>query len=234
MSVRSVYTPSSFPDPSAERALARTDDDIGTSAARDETTIVVVAAHALVREGLCALLRDTPGLAVVGEASDIDAATSLAVERSPDVILLDEPPTESIEVDAIAKLRRERPQACLLCLSRDSDVASGDLLCVPASAGVGELCSVLGVALGGRCAGCSLKSTCVAPRIAVALSRRETQVAVCVARGMPSKQIAATLGIALRTVNTYRESLARKLGASSAAVVTRFVLEAKLDTVGLP
>ena len=223
-----------MPDPAAVRALGRNVDDNGTSAARDETTIVVVAAHALVREGLCAILRDTPGLAVIGEAGHIDAAASLAVERSPDVILLDEPPAGSIERDAVARLRRERPQACVLCLSRDSAVAPGDLLFVPASAGVGELCSVLGVALGGRCADCSLKSTCVAPRIAVALSPRERQVAVCVARGMPSKQIAATLGIALRTVNTYRESLARKLGASSAAVITRFVLEAKLDTVGLP
>jgi DNA-binding NarL/FixJ family response regulator len=93
-----------------------------------------------------------------------------------------------------------------------------------------ELCSVLGVALSGRCAGCAFRGSCPAPRVAVALSRRERQVAVRVAEGLSSKQIAAHLGIALRTVNTYRESLARKLGASSAAVVTRFVLENGLST----
>jgi hypothetical protein len=42
---------------------------------------------------------------------------------------------------------------------------------------------------------------------------------------LSSKQIAGNLGLGLRTVHTYRESLARKLGSSSAAVVTRFVIE---------
>ena len=58
--------------------------------------------------------------------------------------------------------------------------------------------------------------------MAAALSRRERQVAVRIAAGLGSKQIAAALGVSLRTVNTYRESLAKKLGASSAAVVTRY------------
>jgi two-component system response regulator NreC len=60
------------------------------------------------------------------------------------------------------------------------------------------------------------------------LSRREREVAVRVAEGLSSKEIAAVLGIAVRTVNTYRESLARKLGASSPAVITRFVIESGL------
>jgi DNA-binding CsgD family transcriptional regulator len=51
---------------------------------------------------------------------------------------------------------------------------------------------------------------------------------VRVAEGLSSKEIAAVLGIAVRTVNTYRESLARKLGASSPAVITRFVIESGL------
>lgn len=78
------------------------------------------------------------------------------------------------------------------------------------------------------CAGCPAHPGC--PRYAEArLSPREQDVARHVARGMSSKQIAAALGIGLRTVNTYRESLARKLGGSSAAVITRYVLEHGLD-----
>ena len=60
------------------------------------------------------------------------------------------------------------------------------------------------------------------------LSRRERQVAVRVAAGLTTKQIAGALGVSVRTVNTYRESLARKVGASSAAVLTRYVLEHRL------
>lgn len=49
----------------------------------------------------------------------------------------------------------------------------------------------------------------------------------CESRGMSSKQIRC-VGIRLRTVNTYHESLARKLGASSAAVITRFLMTTEL------
>jgi DNA-binding CsgD family transcriptional regulator len=94
---------------------------------------------------------------------------------------------------------------------------------------VAEFCSVLGNLLGERCAACVLRGHCPAARAAVALSRREKQVAVLVAAGLASKQIAVRLGIGLRTVNTYRESLARKLGASSPAVLTRYVLEHGLE-----
>ena len=200
---------------------------IRSEPAPTETTILVVAAHALVRAGLRSVLGDQTGLSVVGEAQNIEDARAVGGDIRPDVVLLNEPPTSDIEHEGIAVLRRALPTACVLCLG-SSESLSGDVLCIPAEAGVSELCSVLGAALDGRCAGCLLRPTCAVPRIAVALSRRETQVAACVADGMSSKQIAASLGIALRTVNTYRESLARKLGASSAAVITRYVIECGL------
>ena len=67
------------------------------------------------------------------------------------------------------------------------------------------------------------------PQLVAALTLRERQVAVSVADGRSSKQIAGALGISLRTVNTYRQSLARKLDGSSAAVLTRYVIESGLE-----
>ena len=230
----SLLSSTSVIDPWSKRASEPSAGRTGTSGPTETTTILLVAAHALIREGLRSILNDTPGLSVVGDAEHIASAVAVAVQCKPDVVLLDEPPKDSSERSALMSLRREVPRACVLCLARESARPFEGVHCVPASAGLGELCSVLDAALGGACAACLLKRECVAPRIAIALSPRERQVAVCVARGLASKQIAATLGIALRTVNTYRESLARKLGASSAAVVTRFVLEAKLDAPGLP
>ena len=196
-----------------------------TSTVSLETTLVVVAAHALVRAGLRGLLSDTPGLSVIGEASTPDAALAIAQRLRPDVVLFDD--LDGVSATGVCSvIRRVLPATCVLCLA--GQARPPQALCVPCTAGVVELCSMLGVALGDRCAGCRFRSQCPAPRVAVALSRRETQVAVCIADGMSSKQIAAALGIALRTVNTYRESLARKLGASSAAVVTRYVLEHQL------
>lgn len=198
------------------------------SSANSDTTILIVAEHAIVRAGLRSVLGGTPGLSVVAETADAGAAASVAARIQPDVILLDSPPANATERRTIAAIRRAAPETCVLCLARKEPATFGDVQCVPADAGVAELCSTLGAVLGDRCASCLLRPRCPAPRVAVALSRREKQVAVCVAEGMSSKQIAGALGIALRTVNTYRESLARKLGASSPAVVTRYVLEQNL------
>ena len=60
---------------------------------------------------------------------------------------------------------------------------------------------------------------------AAQLSVRERQVLGRVASGMTSKQIALQLGITLRTVHTHRENLARKLGTSSVAAMTRYALQ---------
>jgi len=198
----------------------------------DETTILVVAEHALVRAGLRAVLGATPGLAVVAEAADLDAAAELApaLAPRPDVVLTSAPPVGDAGRRAVDALRQTLPGACLLVLGDAGDA----LPCLPCDAGVADLCDALGALLGGRCAACALRAQCPRPQIAAALSRRERQVAVRVASGMTTKQIAGALGVSVRTVNTYRESLARKVGASSAAVLTRYVLEHRLaDPLGV-
>jgi DNA-binding CsgD family transcriptional regulator len=57
------------------------------------------------------------------------------------------------------------------------------------------------------------------------LSPRERQILAMIAAGKRSKDIAEELGIALRTVNTHRENLAKKLGTSTPAGFTRFAIE---------
>lgn len=95
-----------------------------------------------------------------------------------------------------------------------------------------EFCADISNLFGIRCEDCRLQTICPVARAATALSRRERQVAVRVAAGLTSKQIASMLGLAIRTVNTYRESLARKVGASSAAALTRYVIESGLRDIG--
>jgi len=191
-----------------------------------DTSILVVAEHALVRAGLRALLGGTPGLSVIAEAPDLQNAATLAQRYQPDVVLLDIAPADA-ERSADA-LGRAAPRACVLYLGEgNGDV--GMLRCIPRDAGVNEFCDAVASVLGNRCGACGLRPACRAVTAAISLSPRERQVAVYVAAGLASKQIAALLGIGLRTVNTYRESLARKLGASSPAVLTRYVLEHGLD-----
>jgi two-component system NarL family response regulator len=57
------------------------------------------------------------------------------------------------------------------------------------------------------------------------ISPRERQILARIAAGKKSKDIAAELGISLRTVNTHRENIARKLGTSSPAGFVRYAIE---------
>ena len=61
------------------------------------------------------------------------------------------------------------------------------------------------------------------------LTDRERQVLALVAEGKTGKEIAARLGISVRTARAHRENLARKLGSSSAAWLTRYAIEHGID-----
>lgn len=207
------------------RSLSIADPAAPIAPPTDDTSILLVARHALVRAGLRAVLGATPGLAVVGEAAEVSEAVAAAERLQPDVVLLSAAPESLGDRDGVAALRARAPGACVLYLGGASGAGDDTLACVPTEAGLTEFCATVGELLGGRCAACALRAQCPAPRLEAALSRRERQVAVRVAAGLTTKQIAATLGVSVRTVNTYRESLARKVGASSASVLTRYVLE---------
>lgn len=64
------------------------------------------------------------------------------------------------------------------------------------------------------------------------LTRREREVLARIAAGMTSKEIAAALGVSLRTVNTHREHLAKKLATSSVAGLVRYALDNGITDVG--
>ena len=59
----------------------------------------------------------------------------------------------------------------------------------------------------------------------VSLTAREREVLARIAAGMTSKEIAAALGVSLRTINTHREHLAKKLQTSSVASMVRYAIE---------
>jgi len=70
-----------------------TDEKAGGSALLDgdvrPTTVMVVDDHALVREGVCGILKTQEDLRVVGQAGDSATAVALATEIKPDIVLLD-------------------------------------------------------------------------------------------------------------------------------------------------
>lgn len=194
--------------------------------------MLLVEEHRFVLEALRSLIASTPGLSVIAEARTIAAAAVLAERHQPDVVLVDGRTLARPGDGHLASIRNAAPDACVLVLADAALARTGISTqadgCLLEDAGPDELCATVASMLGSRCANCRFRTACPVPRIANALSRRERQVAIRVAEGMSTKQIAAALGIGTRTVNTYRESLAKKVGASSPAVLTRFVLTSGL------
>jgi DNA-binding CsgD family transcriptional regulator len=74
------------------------------------------------------------------------------------------------------------------------------------------------------------------PRETAPLTKREREVLARIAAGMTSKEIAADLGVSLRTVGTHREHLAKKLSTSSVAAFVRYAIHngIVLDAIATP
>lgn len=205
--------------------------------------IVIVDDHPLVREGIRGAL-SVPGFEVVGEAGTGQEGIDRAAETRPDVVVMDISLPGETGIAAVARLRAAQPEVRVLMLSVH-DHPEYVLESVRAGAH-GYLRkdtlpddlrnAVRTVASGQTCFGATTSAATepAAPILAAAsarldlLTRRERDVLIGVAAGKTNKEIALDLGLSVRTVESYRESLIRKLGIPSAAGLTRFAIEAKL------
>jgi DNA-binding NarL/FixJ family response regulator len=200
-----------------------------------QITVLVADDHAVVRAGIRHILQSMPGVTVVAEASDGPSALQLAREQRPDIIILDVSMPGGSGLGVLAELRRELEHSRILMLSMHDDAeyvaesvragTHGYLL--KDSAATDLRAAVRTVMAGDTFFSPELnraRATAGAQRESP-ITRRERQVLVRVAAGGTNKEIAADLGISHRTVETHRESIARKLGISSVAGQTRYVIE---------
>ncbi len=206
--------------------------------------VVIVDDHPLVREGVRHAL-SVPGLEVVGEAGTGADGIAVAKAESPDVIVLDINLPGMSGIETAALLRHQLPEVRILMLSVH-DHAEYILESIKAGADgylrKDSLPEALRRAVREVAAGRTHYETAptpaagsAAPILAVAaahrlelLSRRERDVLIGIASGKANKEIAADLGLGVRTVESYRESLVKKLGIATTAGLTRFALETHL------
>ncbi|MFE2205478.1 response regulator [Streptomyces rubiginosohelvolus] len=195
-------------------------------------TLVVVDDHPVVRDGLRGMFTAEPGFEVLGEAADGVDALAVVGELDPDVVLMDLRMPGGGGVAAIAELTRRGARSKVLVLTTydtDSDTlpaieagATGYLL---KDAPREELFAAVRAAADGR----SVLSPAAASRLMTrvrtpaadpaesALSAREREVLVLVARGTTNREIAAELFISEATVKTHLTHVFAKLGAKDRA-----------------
>jgi DNA-binding NarL/FixJ family response regulator len=188
--------------------------------------LVIVDDHSLVRDGLRARLAVVPGLEVVGEAASGAEALELAQTLAPDLMLVDVGMRGMNGIDLANALRHQHPAIRVLMLSmydnREyvvSAIRAGALGYVLKESPTEEILAAISkVTAGGTYFSAHLENLAnsvgsEAPQLTV----REHEVLLLLAHGRSNKVVARELDISVRTVETHRLSLRRKLGVDSAS-----------------
>jgi DNA-binding NarL/FixJ family response regulator len=197
--------------------------------------LMLVDDHPLVRDGLRARLEAVPGLAVVAEADGADTALRAAAEHSPDLVLMDIGLRGASGIDTTRTLRARHPQVRVLVLSmhngaevvRDA-LAAGAAGYVLKDSPAEEIVQAIHAVMAGQphlSPGLVAAPPSARPRRDDALTPREREVLALIAEGLSSRDIGQRLSMGVRTVETHRTSLRRKLDLGSAAALVRYAVE---------
>jgi DNA-binding NarL/FixJ family response regulator len=205
-----------------------------TTDAPRPTRLLLVDDHPLVREGLKARLSTLPSLEVVGEAGDAQEAADQVAATQPDLVLMDVGMKDVNGIDLTRQLLAERPDLLVLVLSMYDNPeyvnramqagARGYVLKdAPASDIIDAIAEVMagGTFLSSAVSGRLFRSQTPRP----VMSLRESEILACLAKGRSSKQIAVELNLSVRTVESHRQNIKRKLNLDGQAELIKYAVE---------
>jgi len=209
--------------------------------------VLIADDHSIVREGIRHVLATDADFEVIGEATDGIEAVALAESLQPDVVVLDLTMPGLSGFDAAVQIRERAPRVRILVLSihdheeyvlrsvragaqaylrKDASPAELRQAIRAVHEGTGVFSAPVSHKLSSALRGEALEQ--MRRERLDALTAREREVLVEIARGRSNKEIAGQFGISVRTVESHREALMRKLELQGAASLTRFALEAGL------
>jgi len=196
--------------------------------------IALVDDHSLVRDGVRALLSTRPLFEVVGEAENAREALTLCEEVKPDILLVDIGLQDMNGLELTQLIRQRCPAIKILILSMydnqeyvATSIRAGASGYVLKNAPSREIVAAIeAIATGGTfySAEVTLKLVSRKPE-ENELTPREVQVLVGLAKGLDNKTIARDLAISVRTVETHRLSIRRKLNIDKPAGLVKYAME---------
>ncbi|WP_295477394.1 response regulator transcription factor [uncultured Pseudomonas sp.] len=194
-------------------------------------TLLLIDDHSLIRAGIRALVAEIPGFSVIGEADDGKALSDLALRLQPDIILLDISMKQTNGLDALRQLLLVRPQSKVLILSMHTDpelimralkggahgyllkdtslieleqalraLVNGERYISPAIAH-----TVINQALG------STQAATAATQRPHNLTARQLEILRLIVRGKSTREIANGLDLSVKTVETHRAQIMKRL-----------------------
>jgi DNA-binding NarL/FixJ family response regulator len=220
-------------------------------AAKQAYRILIADDHAVVRRGLRALLTSQPGIEVCCEAASGQEALDYVKKEKPDLLVLDLTMPEMNGLEVARAVREESPTTDILVLSMhfSEEIAREVLRCgaigyVLKSDADTELLSAVDHArhrqpfFSGKLAVSMAESFIQGPSEAgvpmhkelegTPLTNREIQVIQLLADGKSNKQVADTLGVSTRTVESHRNHIMRKMSFTSFSDLIRFAVRTNL------
>jgi DNA-binding NarL/FixJ family response regulator len=208
-----------------------------------KVTVLIADDHTLVREGLRALLRAEADIEIVGEAKTGREAVQLADSLRPDVVLMDIAMPLLSGLEATRQITKQIPSSRVLILSSYSDDDYVHQLAEAGGAGYllkqamyADIVRAIREAKKGN----AFFSPAISKRLSehyretiarggtsgkrTELTPRESEVLQLIAEGEGNKQIAAGLGISIKTVERHRQRLMDKLDIHDVAGLTRYAI----------
>jgi len=208
--------------------------------------ILIADDHELVRRGVLGVLHSRHGWRVVGEAANGREAVEKTIKLKPDVAILDISMPELDGVEAVSQIREAVPETKVLVLTmHESDQLVKRALDAGAHGYVlkSDLTDSLPKAVKAIAEG----KRFLAPKVSEIVlegflktrsqqggragtrpTPRETEIIRLLAEGRSNKEIAAQLGIAVRTVETHRAKIMLKLGLHSLAELIHYAIQHKI------
>lgn len=197
--------------------------------------IMLVDDHPLVRDGLRSRLDTSPRFAVVAEATNADEALARVRAQEVNLVLMDISLNGSSGIELTRMLTAAFPQLAVIMLSMHDNgeyvmrsIEAGARGYVLKDAPAGEIIVAIDTVMSGGMyfSPALAKPLCRSPRCkADTLTIREREVLKAIATERSSKHIARVLNISVRTIETHRSNIKRKLGIEGQAELIRYALE---------
>ncbi|QDY68855.1 response regulator transcription factor [Qingshengfaniella alkalisoli] len=199
------------------------------------TRVLIVDDHPMVAEGVRAILETYDDINIVGTLTTGREAVQSVPDLRPDVILMDLNMPDIGGLTATEMILERAPDMRILILSMhdtaeyiSTALSHGALGYVLKDVPTEEIKTAIDTVMRGDRYLCTGATASLAPKTADGrepLTSREQTVLLQLAQGRSNKEVAAELDISIRTVETHRKNIKRKLGISSTAGLTRYALE---------
>ena len=210
--------------------------------------LLVADDHDVVRKGLCALLQEQPGWEIAGEASDGRDAVEKAKKLKPDVTVLDISMPHLNGLEAARQILKDVSTTKILILTmHDSDTLIREVLNAGARGYV--LKTDAGVDLVNAVDALRRNKTFFTPKVAqmvldgylkkdvraeevdapgTRLTPRQREIVQLLAEGKSSKEVAVALNLSVKTAETHRANIMRRINCHSVTEIVRYAIRNKI------